>query len=171
MDKLRVYGWLERSRARVLDGVRTLDETCWTRPFDIGAGSLEAVLKHCLIAEWYYDHRMREAPVPLYETWEVRDDTPLTFAELEAKWAAQSESTKRTIASVPDWDKAIDYQVRDDDGRDLIVSCTPDGLFTQLITHEPYHRAQVVNMLRHMGVTCGDLDFNAMEFPRRVVAG
>jgi uncharacterized damage-inducible protein DinB len=50
----------------------------------------------------------------------------------------------------------------------MIVTASPADQFTQLVLHEVHHRAQAVNILRHLGVeSLGDLDFNALMFPRR----
>jgi len=37
------------------------------------------------------------------------------------------------------------------------------------VLHEVHHRAQAINMLRHLGVTVGDVDFNDFMYQRRRV--
>ena len=68
-----------------------------------------------------------------------------------------------------DWGERVEHRVTDDDKREDIVTATPADLFTQLSLHETHHRAQALNMLKHLGVTFGDLDFNALMPGRRKV--
>jgi uncharacterized damage-inducible protein DinB len=72
---------------------------------------------------------------------------------------------------VRDWAARFEYRVVQDDGRAVIVTASAADLFTQLALHEAHHRAQVMNMLRRLGVTLEDLDFNAMTFDRRPASG
>jgi uncharacterized damage-inducible protein DinB len=67
---------------------------------------------------------------------------------------------------VHDWTADLQYRVTGDDGRTEIVTASPADIYTQLILHEVHHRAQVMNMLRHLGVPAEDLDFNSF-FTRR----
>lgn len=168
MLPLRTYDYLCRSRARVLDAVRPLTGEQYARAFPIGPGSIQKTLTHLLVAEWYYIERMAQRAVAPYEQWAIRDETVVDLAALEAAWAKQADTTRATIGGVPDWDGGFEYRVTDDAGIDQIVTCTAMDLFTQLALHEAHHRAQVLNMLRQMGVTIeGDIDFNAMMMPRR----
>ena len=169
MDALRTYEYLELSRRRVLDAVRGLSEEQYRREFAIGLGSMARTLTHMLGAEWYYIQRMEGREVPPYETWAVRDEAPLGFDELEERWRRQGEETRGAFGRVRDWSAPIEYQVTDDEGREMIVTASAADLFTQLALHEVHHRAQVLNMLRQMGVVLGDIDFNAMMYPRREV--
>ena len=169
MHPRRTYDYLCRSRARVLDAVRTLTPDQHARAFPIGPGSIQKTLTHLLVAEWYYIERMAQREVAPYDTWAIRDETVLDFAALEAAWAAQADTTRAAMAAVRDWDATFEYRVTDDAGTDVIVTCSAMDLCTQLALHEVHHRAQVLQMLRQMGVTIagGDLDFNAMMMPRR----
>jgi uncharacterized damage-inducible protein DinB len=47
-----------------------------------------------------------------------------------------------------------------------MVTATPADQFIQLVIHEVHHRAQVLNMLRELGIAVGDLDFNFLMFKR-----
>ena len=68
-----------------------------------------------------------------------------------------------------DWGERVEHRVADDDKREVIVIATPADLFTQLALQETHHRAQALNMLKHLGVTFGDLDFNAQMLNWREV--
>lgn len=169
LDPSRIYDYLERSRQRILDAARPLIHEQWAQEFPIGAKSLRHTLTHLVVAEWYYVQRMNRADVPPYEQWELRDETPLEGEALERAWATQAKATRVAIAGVHDWREPFDYRVTDDQGRRLIVTATAADLITQLALHEAHHRAQALNILRHLGVTVvgDDIDFNAMMMPRR----
>lgn len=169
MDQMRVYEYLERSRAWVLDRVRERTEEEHRRDFAIGPGSLARTLTHIVVSEWYYVERMLRRDVPRYEEWTVRDENPPPFAALEAMWSAQARETRSAIGRIGDWDRRIVYRVIDDAGREIEVTTTARDLFTQLMLHEVHHRAQILQMLRRLGVEAAELDFNALMFERRVV--
>lgn len=168
MHPLRTYDYLIRARQRVFDWVRPVSASGYARVFPIGLGSLARTLTHTMTSEWYYIQRMFEREVPPDDQWPIREDAPPPFAMLESAWGEQAVSTRAALEGVRDWDAPIEYRVTTDDGRPVIVTCMAAGLFTQLVLHEVHHRAQALNMLRHLGVAIeGDLDFNAMMFERR----
>lgn len=150
-----------------MSAVRGLsDEQRW-RGFPIGYGSIDRTLTHIAGSEWYYVQRMLGHEVPPYETWAMRAEDPPAFAEIDAAWTKQAGETIAAIGSVRDWDAKVVYRVTNDEGVRMVVTTTADELFTQLAFHEVHHRAQLLNMLRQMGVTLGDLDFNALMYDRR----
>ena len=165
---LRTYAYLTSSRALVLDKVRACTPAQLVQPFPIGPGSLRAALIHTAISEWYYIQRILQREVPDYADWPVRDDTPLAFPELETLWTKQADATRAALAAITDWHAPFEYRVTTDAGIPQIVTTSAADLFTQLAFHEVHHRAQVLNMLRHLGHTIDrDIDFNAMMYPRR----
>lgn len=168
MHFLRTYGYLVKARRPILDAVRPLAADAYTRTFPIGLGSIARVLTHIYGSEWYYIQRLLEREVPRYETWPIRDENPPAFAELERLWAEQAAATREALAGVQDWDGARNYRVTGDDGVKRIVEATAADLATQLVLHEVHHRAQVLNILRQLGVPdLGDIDFNALMYSRR----
>lgn len=168
MNPLRTYDYLIRARQRLFDAMRPLDAHAYAQPFLIGLGTLGTTLTHLMTSEWYYMQRMTDRDVPPYEQWPIRQDDPPPFATLEPHWTAQADETRRTLHAITDWDAHVRYRVIDDDGTSHIITTSPADLFTQLALHEMHHRAQALNMLRHLGVMLDDLDFNAMMFDRRV---
>jgi uncharacterized damage-inducible protein DinB len=122
-----------------------------------------------MISEWYYVQRIRGGDVPPYEQWPIQEEHPPPFATLEAAWTKQADDTRVALGAVRDWTTDIEYRVTDDDGRAQIVTASAADLFTQLILHEVHHRAQVLNMLRQLGVAAKDLDFNSF-FKRRAAS-
>ena len=166
----RLYDYLVLARGRVLDKVRTLDEAAYTRVFPIGFGSLARTLTHIMGSEWYYVQRMLDREVPPYEQWEIKDEHPPAFSVIDEHWKGVAEGTRaaiRTLSESKGWDRVLEYRYTDDNGRRMVSSATPADQFTQLFQHEVHHRAQAVNMLKHLGHTLGDLDFNHLMFTRR----
>lgn len=170
MDRLRTYDYLARARQRVFGWIRPLAPDHYTREFPIGRGTIARTLTHVLASEWYYVQRMLGRDVPPYDRWAIREENAPPLAELETVWAEQARQTRSAISSVRDWDRPLEYRITDDDGRLQIVSASPADQFTQLTFHEVHHRAQVLNMLRHLGVVTDDIDFNALMYPRRPAA-
>lgn len=171
MNPLRIYGYIERSRGRVLDAVASLSDEDFRREHPIGPGSVAVALTHLLISEWYYLERFHEREVPPYQEWELQDERPLAFHDVRERWDAQATATRSAIESERDWNRNIVYELTDDNGRRVRATCSAADLITQLALHEMHHRAQVLNMLRRMGVTVEDIDFNAMMFERVFVDG
>lgn len=170
MEPLLIYDYLVLSRERVLEATRPVAEVAWAREFEIGLGTLGRSLTHIMISEWYYVQRLLERDVPEYEDWPIKDEAPPPFSVVVSVWEEQGVATRSAIAGVDDWSAGVTFVVTGDDGRARQVTTTRGGIVTQLALHEMHHRAQVLNMLRQLGVTLAeDLDFNAMMWERRVV--
>lgn len=169
MEPLKTYDYLVKARGRIFDWVRPLAPDDYTRQFAIGPGSIARTLTHIMISEWYYIKRMREEEVAPYTEWPIRDEEPPAFGVLEAEWAKQAAATRAAIGAVRDWTGTVEYQVTDDNGKRLHITATRGDIFTQLVLHEVHHRAQVMNMLRQVGMKMEDVDYNAMMYGRREV--
>lgn len=166
MDPLRIYDYLTLARQRIFDAVRPLAAEQYSREFPIGLGTLGKTLTHIMVAEWFYVQRMQQREVPPYEQWLIRDEEPPAFDALEAAWVKQAAETRAAIHDVRDWNATIEYRSLGDE-QPMIVTCSAADIVTQLALHEMHHRAQALNMLRHLGIELGDLDFNAMMYQRR----
>lgn len=170
MEPLKIYSYLALARGRVLDWIRPLGPDAYAREFPIGRGTLARTLTHIMASEWYYVQRMQQQPVPAYEQWPIREEHAPALALLETAWNEQARRTRAAIAAVRDWNASIEYQITNDDGKFEIVTASAADIFTQLALHEVHHRAQAMNMLRHLGVTVDDIDFNTMMYQRRPAA-
>ncbi len=166
MEPLKIYDYLTLTRQRTFERVRQLSAEQYARHFPIGCETLGRTLTHIMISEWYYVQRIGGRDVPPYEQWSIQWESPPSFAALEAAWIEQVGHTRTALSAVNDWSVDLEYQVTGDDDRSEIVTASAADLFTQLILHEVHHRAQVMNMLRQLGVAVEDLDFNTF-FKRR----
>lgn len=167
VDPLRTYDYLTLARERVFEKVRPLGADQYARQFPIGLGSLARTLTHIMICEWMYMQRIQELAVPPYEEWPIQDEKPPAFAVLEAAWSRQAVETRAAIGRVGDWKGDLEYRVMRDDKTPMIVAASRGDIFTQLVLHEVHHRAQAMNMLRHLGATLEDIDYNALMYRRR----
>lgn len=166
MDPLKLYDYLTKARTRMFEWIRPLTPGQYGQEFPIGLGTLGRTLTHIMICEWSYMERIRGNAVPPYEEWPIQDETPPSFAVLEREWTAQATRTRETLASIGDWETPLEYPVTWGEER-LIVTASRSDIFTQLAFHEVHHRAQAMNMLRQLGVTAEDIDFNALMYARR----
>lgn len=158
--------YLRAARARIFDAVRPLSTDQYNKPFPIGPGSLRAILHHCILSEWYYTARLEQRDLPPYKDWPIKDESPFTFPELEHTWASQADRTTAALNAVQDWNAALSYTVHNNDGHTISVTCTKSDLATQRLLHETYHRAQIVNILKGLGINTPDLDYNALMYTR-----
>jgi uncharacterized damage-inducible protein DinB len=166
MDPVRTYDYLMLARGKVLDWCRPLGDEAWSKQFTIGLGSLSRTLTHVMICEWAYVERIQGHDVPPYEQWAYQDERPPALAELESVWRAQASTVRVVLGAVTDWDREMEYRV-EHEGKKTIINATRRDIFTQLCFHEVHHRAQAMNMLRHLGVAAEDLDYNALMYRRR----
>jgi len=167
MEPFKAYEYLVVARGRVLDWTRTQSREEYEREFPMGLVTLGRTLTHIMASEWYYVMRMEGKTVPRYDEWPIRHENPPPFVKLEAAWTEQAGRTRAAIGAVRDWKKELEYQVTDDDGREIIVTASASDIFTQLVLHEVHHRAQAMNMLRQLGVKVEDIDYNALMYKRR----
>lgn len=166
MNPVKTYEYLTKARERIFAAVRPMTDEQWRREFPIGPGSLAKVLTHIMICEQFYIWRMTEQVVPPYEQWPIQDEKPPAFSVIETEWVAQAVRTRATIAAIGDWDRTIEYR-SDWEGVDSIITVTPTDIFTQLAMHEVHHRAQAMNMIRHLGGPVEDLDYNTLTYRHR----
>lgn len=165
MEPLKIYDYLVLAREKVFGWVRPLTAEQYTREFPIGLGSLARILTHVMICEYAYALRIEGREAPPYEQFPFQDETPPPFATLEEAWKEQASRTRAVLAAVADWNAKLEYRTMH--GPPMIVTATPADLFTQLAFHEVHHRAQAMNILRQLGVTLEDIDYNALMFQRR----
>lgn len=166
MNPSKTYDYLVLARRRILDWVRLLTPEQYTRRFPIGLGSLARTLTHIMSSESYYVERMIGHDVPPHDQWPIRDEDPPAFAILDAAWDEQATRTRAAIGSIRDWTSELEYEVSID-GVPTIINASPADIFTQLVLHEVHHRAQAMNMLRHLGIAAEDIDYNTLMYRRR----
>ena len=126
---------------QLLVAARSLSDEQLDRVFEIGLGSLRKTLAHMIevIDGWHAATSGRERMTPFAPN--------ASIAEIESRFAEVYDrfgATCRAIESDAKW-TAI---------RDTSTFAAPAVVIaTHVITHSMHHRAQALNMLRHLGVT------------------
>jgi len=171
MKPIRIYDYMEKTRAIVLDAVRSLPAADFNRTFEIGLGRFDVILTHIWISEWYYVERMKQSDIPSYSDWPVKYEKPPELDAIVHGWSEQAKATRAFITAPHDWDKPFTYTTAPEPGEtQQIVAVTFNELFTQLAFHEIHHRSQLMAMLRQCGKPVGEVDFNMLMYERTPVA-
>lgn len=169
MDPLRTHDYLVRSRGLVLDRVRGLTDEQYRSRHPVGLGSIARTLHHVKAAERAYMDRIRgetgpPGPRPPEHDPEVDAARALGFDELVRQWTAQAAETRAGLEAVEDWTTPRTCTT-EWEGAPFAYRASSSDFFTQLALHEVHHRAQVLQMLRRLGVdleAMGEIDFNAL---------
>jgi uncharacterized damage-inducible protein DinB len=161
-----MFDYVVKARARLLDWIRPLSADRYSREFPYGLKTIHATLVHTASAEWSYGNRLRGLQVPPEEN-PFTVEKIRTLADLEAAWTALSPQTRMILAQIPDWDAQVEYRLTPPNAPAVRIRATKSGVASQLVCHEVHHRAQVMSMLRQLGVAAQNLDYSALMFDRR----
>lgn len=137
---LRHDHWATR---QIIDAAATLPPDALHRRFDIGPGSLHDTLIHiCGAMRVWTDvlHRRDIRPRP-------EGGPPLAIPQIRAllEESAAGLQAAANLGPLPD------PVTRTRDGK--TYTYTRGAVLTHITTHSTHHRAQCLNMLRHLGVT------------------
>jgi uncharacterized damage-inducible protein DinB len=153
---------LLRARHTLLDWVRGLTAEQYRQRFPFGLGTVRATLVHLAGSEWLHGRADRgedlTGPRPFTE------ERHPEFSPLEGAWRGLEPGTRAWLASEGDWSRPLETVARRGDGTLIRVGFTPETLAFQLFYHEVHHRAQVMAMLRQLGIAAEGLDFNRYAF-------
>lgn len=166
MNVVRAYEYLTKARARLFEWVRPLSQEQYTHEFPFALHTLQATMVEMAMAEWLYASRLQRETIPPRDQWPINVKRQPTFPELEAAWTAQVPETRRTLAAITDWETPFEYRVSQP-GKTIVITATPADVATQLCFHEVHHRAQVMAMLRQLGVEAQNLDYSTFMYGRR----
>lgn len=123
------------------------------RPFEMGMGSLRKTLIHIHDAEHWWQGSWRNGPV---ETFPALDGS-LSLARLQELFERTAAQRNEYLAARTDaaLTESITALVRPDRKRSFPLGVT----MLQLCSHGTHHRAQALNMLRHLGAPVPELDW------------
>ena len=131
----------------------TLSDEQLDRPFEMGPGSLRKTLLHILDAEqWWLEGWTNPPPA----SFEASPETT-SIGELRELWTATAQRRNDFLSrqSSEDLQRTVTAQFRPD----RQFSFTIGASMLQLGGHGTHHRAQVLNMLRHLGTEPPALDY------------
>lgn len=163
------YEYLVVARRKLLDWVRPLTHEQYTKEFPFGRKTVRDTLVEIPFAEWSYGTRLIGESVP-----PSRDQHPFgrfyttDFAPLEQAWHELTERTRGVLRETRDWNRMLEW--RTTATPPAIVRSTPGGIAIQMMAHEVHHRAQVMAMLRQLGIAAQNLDYSILMFQREPLA-
>lgn len=173
---VHLYEYLVIARGKLLDFVRPLPLAQYAQEFPFAHKSIRATLVHIANAEWTYNRRLRGELLPAAAERPFARFAESEFGPLETAWGTQVAETRRTLDEITDWSRPLEWVARPagaaaaPGGKSLRVRTTAGGLAAQLLFHEIHHRAQVMTMLRHLGMAAQIFDYSALMFERGEVA-
>ncbi len=152
-ELLRYNTWANK---RLLEAVSRLDAEQFTRVIGGSYPSVQATLTHTLWAEWLWAQRWEgQSPKQVF----VPEDFP-SVSDIASRWSQVRAAQQAFIdALVPaDLPRVIRYTNRQGEVWEYALW----RMLYHLFNHSTYHRGQVTNMLRILGLPPATTDF--LEF-------
>jgi uncharacterized damage-inducible protein DinB len=160
---LEHYDILVRARHRLLNWVQELTSDQYRQEFPFGLKTVRATLVHLAGSEWLHGRAARSEDITSEERPFTEERHP-DFLSLEKAWKGLETGTRAWLESENDWARRIETIARRGNAGLIRVGFTPETLAFQLFYHEVHHRAQVMAMLRQLGIAAQGLDFNKYAF-------
>ena len=149
----RYFAYHDWANARILELAAGLDDSALNRDFDLGFGSIRKTLAHLHDVEPGWLKTWIESSATF-----ARSNPHIPVSELQASWSEVARRRNEFLASVDD--AAAQRVVVVAFGGPPIKFRIIESL-VQICAHGTHHRAQLINMLRHSGVTAPALDYVA----------
>jgi uncharacterized damage-inducible protein DinB len=162
MHPLEHYDILLRARHKLLSWVQDLTADQYRHEFPFGLNTVRAALVHLAGSEWLHGRAARCEDLTVERPF--TEDRYPDFVSLERAWKGLEAGTRAWLGSETNWTRRMEMTARRGNGSLIRVVFTPEALAFQLFYHEVHHRAQVMAMLRQMGIAAQDLDFNKYAF-------
>ncbi len=144
-------------RDRILALADPLDDAQLDREFEMGRGSLRQTIIHLWGAERYWLNCWLAPHNPA----EIDPVSPAGIADLRALFRATAAERERFLSSLSDDDLRSEVVVRHSTGdEDTLVLA---DMMLHVCNHGAHHRAQALNMLRHLGVAVPNLGYLFMK--------
>ncbi len=153
VNSLRTYfrcsDWAQK---RILDAASGLSGEQLDRPFEIGLGTLRKTLVHICDAEQWWDSNWTQGPCTAFPA----ADAGAPLQTIVQRYAETSKKRNGFLETLGDGDlvKPVSATPRPGVQRTYPLGVT----MLQLCHHGTHHRAQALNMLRHVGAAVPELD-------------
>ena len=164
VDFVHFFDYIVTARAQLIDWVRSTPADVYVREFPIGLRSIRATFVHLAATEWNYANRLAGVDYGPGDNLFTVDAYPVLDSLAEV-WQRQSQVTRHTLAAMGDASRSIEYVSRSF-SPPMKTETTAGGIAGQLLFHEVHHRAQVMAMLREVGVAAENLDYSILMFER-----
>lgn len=155
-----LFAYNDWARDRLMTCVAPLDDAKLDRVFEMGEGSLRKTLEHIHGSEWAWLQR--------WKGWSpTKADLPGGFPSMTAVWERwRQTATERGayLATLKDADLASPITYSNYKGESH--SARLGYMMLHVCNHGTHHRAQAINMLRHVGIAAPGLDLIIMHLDR-----
>ncbi len=155
------YEYTDWANGLVFDIAETLDDDQLRREFEMAMGCVLKTLAHMRDAEQWWFETWHNGGVYRFE--QVQPGT--TVRQLRDAYQETIDNRHSYFAGINDDD--LDRTVTASPTKDKTYSFTLGESMLQLCGHGTHHRAQVINMFRHVGATVPALDYIAMKRDQR----
>jgi len=161
-DRVRYFDYLCAAREKLFGWVQTQPTEVYRRSFPFGLGSISTTLVHVASVQWGHTQRLLghtpDAASGQYTDNPFSLDAQPALEQLVGAWTRVNPHTRRAFADLGDparhfdfFPKVVTPPIR--------VRVTADVLVGHLLFHEVHHRAQVMAMLKQVGVAAENLDY------------
>lgn len=132
---------------RMIDACAALSDTDRRKPFPMGPGSVWGTLVHVYGAEMVWLGALGAVtarPFPGDSTFKSLDDLLIAWNDLHEQW-------RRYLAKLDD--RELSRPVTRTNLKGVTTTTAASDVLLHVCTHSMYHVAQLMNMLRHLGVS------------------
>ncbi len=159
------YEYLVVARRKLLDWVRPLTLEQYTQEFPFGRKTIRDTLVEIPLAEWSYGTRLIGESMPASpDGHPFRRFYTTDFAALEPAWEELTGRTRSILREERDWSRMVEW--RTTATPPTRIRSNAGGIAIQMMLHEVHHRAQVMAMLRQLGISAQNLDYSILIFQR-----
>ena len=151
------YEYTDWANGLVFDIAETLDDGQLRREFEMGMGCILKTLAHMRDAEQWWFENWHNGGAHAFE--QIQKDT--TVRQLRDAYQETIDNRHSYFAGLNDDD--LDRTVTASPTKDKTYGFTLGESMLQLCSHGTHHRAQIINMFRHVGTEVPKLDFIAMK--------
>lgn len=140
----RHFAYNDWANDLLMDAAKSLGDDKLDQAFEMGIGTFRKTMLHIESAERYWLAHWRGESHP---TWQELDDTT-GLAALADAWSVVRQQREACLESLDD--SALMREVTAEPGKDMFLTFRLGETMLQVVTHGTHHRAQALNMLRHV---------------------
>lgn len=153
LKSIRMYEkYADWGTRKLLDIAATLTDAQVDRAFEMGLGTLRKTLCHLVQAEEWWLTNWTKGPAGAFP----EADGTISVADLAKRFDTAWAARDRFVNALTDGDLARPVTVKP--RHDMTIEFPLGVSLVQLCGHATHHRAQMLNMLRHIGVPPPGLD-------------
>lgn len=156
-----LFDYNDWMRDRLMRLIEPLEPAQLDKPFEMGLGTLRKTMEHLASVEWMWLQR--------WKGWSPKESElpkpPPTMKELWATWRQTVEERASFLETITDADLDRETPYTNIFGDNF--SYKLGYMLIHVCNHATHHRAQAVNMLRHIGVSTPATDFLIMHKERK----